>query len=1198
MSEKLVNTYIRDIANHLWNPGEYGYASLMVGAGFSKNAVSLNLDVGMPDWSELACRIYEELYPKPEINIGEWEKNKIINTSGRNVLKLAEEYSAVFGHNKLDKIVDGNISNDEYIPGRLHQDLLDLPWNDIFTTNYDTLLERTIGNYSIVYKQEDLQGSKRPRIVKVHGSIPDSKPYIITEEDYRTYPQKYAAFVNTVQQAMLETQLCLIGFSGDDPNFTKWTGWLRDNMGENCPRIYLCGVFDDFPESEKILFQNRNIIVVNLGELIESKNYSNKYQEAIKQFISEIKYIKDKIENENKIFKLPLIYIGHKKSLKEYTNLILELVKDRNKYEKYPALPHEHINNLSENLTKVFDEVLNLKENSYELIILIYELMWRIKVCCIYLTDYQAKKIEALIQKYPIEEYKDICKIFINSWIGINIFLCNIYRQNCNEDRYSKTVKMLESNISFMDKKLKSEYYIEKSKYYIQRFNYNETLECISKIPEECGEVISIEKAFLISQIGLKDDSYNLLKQVSSDISKLKCTDEYRAALMGYINLCSRTLVRNPNKKHLFSDENFKESEYNIRNILNSVKDNLMASIQGAEGKEHGKFKAFNPNTITSKNGTIPNEMKQAHEESFRYLIFLDNLCMPVYGDHKDSVLSAVKTIMKYDRASEWLYYYIIVTDDIDIYENFFKRSFIIYKEKDCCKKLYDNLMHSMNYCVENDKSVIISKKSLLDLLSRFLLVEREENITSFIKKLITSVNKVGVKNQQEIKFIESIFTRISFYLNKKIISFIIEDILSLEYLGINLSFQIFNVKVPDSDLVSEKVFDRYCDKIIDKIRNEDIHIRDDAISRMFLLRNCSGIDKRDCDISSAIWFQRDEYSFPKSNLFLYNFWIELPCPKDIEFKGLLKNYIMKFEFPSHINDNGTMSFGLGSENNIFQYVHYIYTYSLLNTGRKFKIMYDKSELNKIIEKVFKYVRKEKVIFEKNINIFGEQEDLRNTFVEVETAISVIYIEYIIKNEVDEYIDKILEEIINIFEENKIVNLPLRIIQSVIKNRDLDKKMKNELKISSTSDNWNISMLSFFSINIIMAIDYESNFKWLYGILREVFNMTPYISSERNRNIFIHVNDIIETYLSKDSSHITIIENFLAESFYVIKTRIDSMKNGDFSDSCLLDSFYDLAKLIKKYMYINRDKLQDRDKLERIVEEMKFSELPEVRNIW
>ena len=69
---------------------------------------------------------------------------------------------------------------------------------------------------------------------------------ICTEEDYRTYPKKFAPFVNTVQQAMMETVFCLSRvFTGDDPNFLQWSGWVRDNLGVLlAPKIYLAGWLD------------------------------------------------------------------------------------------------------------------------------------------------------------------------------------------------------------------------------------------------------------------------------------------------------------------------------------------------------------------------------------------------------------------------------------------------------------------------------------------------------------------------------------------------------------------------------------------------------------------------------------------------------------------------------------------------------------------------------------------------------------------------------------------------------------------------------------------------------------------------------------------------------------------------------------------------------------------------------------------
>ena len=40
----------------------------------------------------------------------------------------------------------------------------------------------------------------------------------------------------------MENTFVLIGFSGDDPNFLQWSGWVRDNLGPSTPPIYLCGL--------------------------------------------------------------------------------------------------------------------------------------------------------------------------------------------------------------------------------------------------------------------------------------------------------------------------------------------------------------------------------------------------------------------------------------------------------------------------------------------------------------------------------------------------------------------------------------------------------------------------------------------------------------------------------------------------------------------------------------------------------------------------------------------------------------------------------------------------------------------------------------------------------------------------------------------------------------------------------------------
>jgi len=147
-----------------------------------------------------------------------------------------------------------------------------LPWTDILTTNWDTLIERAalenLGQtYETVRCIGDIATTRAPRVVKLHGSLPSNRPFILSEEDYRTYPRVFAPFVNLVQQTLLENELCLLGFSGDDPNFLEWSGWVRDQLGASARRIHLVGALDLSPAHRKLL-ESRNISAIDLTPLV------------------------------------------------------------------------------------------------------------------------------------------------------------------------------------------------------------------------------------------------------------------------------------------------------------------------------------------------------------------------------------------------------------------------------------------------------------------------------------------------------------------------------------------------------------------------------------------------------------------------------------------------------------------------------------------------------------------------------------------------------------------------------------------------------------------------------------------------------------------------------------------------------------------------------------------------------------------
>ena len=263
-------------------------AALMVGAGMSLNAQPApGTHTRFPTWRQLTKAMFDEIYPVSNDPAEKSKREERLHST--SPLRIASEYDAAFRPSRLSSFIRTHIPDTDHHPGQLHELLLQLPWRDVFTTNYDTLLERTevTGRaYRPVTTTLDLTTAFSPRIIKLHGSFPSQTPFIITEEHYRTYPTRYAPFVNTVRQSLIENSLVLLGFSGDDPNFLEWTGWIRDELANYHAPIYLVGWFS-LDNVQRSLLARRGVTPIDLAPLFaRSTSSDHPHASALKWFLS------------------------------------------------------------------------------------------------------------------------------------------------------------------------------------------------------------------------------------------------------------------------------------------------------------------------------------------------------------------------------------------------------------------------------------------------------------------------------------------------------------------------------------------------------------------------------------------------------------------------------------------------------------------------------------------------------------------------------------------------------------------------------------------------------------------------------------------------------------------------------------------------------------------------------------------------
>lgn len=273
---------LQNLKSHYLN----GSVSLLVGAGFSKNAYD-----GYPSWDGLLSDMVAELYPR---------KGASAVIAKKGYLEIVSEYGKKKGHREyIESYIDEHIP---YITGdklhfcfqgknsekevlidnalfSAHRKLLEGRWKRIYTTNYDRLLEYAAEldgkKYSAIVSSSQLSECPNDSIpiVKLHGDLshPDeawslqfdgdkTRKYIIATEDYKTYPQKHKGFNEIMYTSLLEGVFCLIGFSGEDQNFKGWIDWLTDELtkedtsGKKNYKVFLATPDSQLPEHGKELY--------------------------------------------------------------------------------------------------------------------------------------------------------------------------------------------------------------------------------------------------------------------------------------------------------------------------------------------------------------------------------------------------------------------------------------------------------------------------------------------------------------------------------------------------------------------------------------------------------------------------------------------------------------------------------------------------------------------------------------------------------------------------------------------------------------------------------------------------------------------------------------------------------------------------------------------------------------------------------
>jgi phosphoserine phosphatase len=220
---------------------------LFVGAGISRQAPPL----GSSTKSEKHIPLWDELANILASNFGDDLKNY-----NGNVLDLFDSLAANHGRGELEEAVRRALSEQEFQPSQTHYAIAQLPWNMVVTTNYDSLLERSLPEASPIANESDFdwltrEVSRRPRLVKLHGTM--SSMHTLIGTDYIDWMEKHPRAYLFLSEIALNKTILFVGYSFSDPHLkTGLIPWVKKAMGGRGKRHY-AWLWDVSPQQIKLL---------------------------------------------------------------------------------------------------------------------------------------------------------------------------------------------------------------------------------------------------------------------------------------------------------------------------------------------------------------------------------------------------------------------------------------------------------------------------------------------------------------------------------------------------------------------------------------------------------------------------------------------------------------------------------------------------------------------------------------------------------------------------------------------------------------------------------------------------------------------------------------------------------------------------------------------------------------------------------
>lgn len=219
-----------------------GKGALFVGAGMSKGAE-------LPDWQELVAPLREQLV---------LDEKKSYSPE-----QIAGWYEIEFGRATMMDKVSGALRKKGH-PTKCHELLATLPSDLYFTTNFDTLLEDSLGSADVVIDDVDfskLDAPDKKQVIKVHGDLRKPESIVFTKSDYDHYLENRPAISELIRLTLMQRTVLFLGYSFSDRNLSTILAQVGRRLGDSRRALYAV-IFDASHYEKKELETKYGVTVI------------------------------------------------------------------------------------------------------------------------------------------------------------------------------------------------------------------------------------------------------------------------------------------------------------------------------------------------------------------------------------------------------------------------------------------------------------------------------------------------------------------------------------------------------------------------------------------------------------------------------------------------------------------------------------------------------------------------------------------------------------------------------------------------------------------------------------------------------------------------------------------------------------------------------------------------------------------------